>query len=126
MDPSLSDFEELLRRSRPQPRADFVRELEQDLLRSVQPRARRSLPRLPRLLPLAAFAAAIAAFVIVLNVAGVLPLGGPTPGAKAGRKCVTVTEWRVKQVPEYRALPGGGQEFRLVRQRKPVSIIRCR
>jgi hypothetical protein len=101
MEPPLSDIERLLRSSSPQPRAEFVRDLERSLVDSVQPRQRLRFGwvRLPsrRILTGGAFAGAMATLLLVLAIAGVRPFGtGGTSPAQAERKCSTV-ETRVRE-----------------------------
>jgi hypothetical protein len=104
VDPALSDLEELLRRSRPVPRPEFVRDLEASLMRSVQRRALH-VPRLrglrvQRLRLAVGSAVAFAALILVLSFAGLRPLGTHgTNGAKADRQCVTVDEWVLERDP---------------------------
>jgi hypothetical protein len=104
VDPALSDLEELLRRSRPLPRPEFVHGLEASLMRSFRRRALH-VPRLPglhvpRLRLAAGSAIAFAALILVLSFAGLRPLGTHgTNGAKADRQCVTVDEWVLQRDP---------------------------
>ena len=99
----MEDAEDLLRRSRPQPRPEFVAELEEVLLRSVEPRRARArrFPTLhhpPRLLAASGFAAALVALLITLSVAGALPLSvGGADDAEADRNCTTTTRWTVER-----------------------------
>jgi hypothetical protein len=130
MDPSLPDLERLLSQSRPQPRADFVADLEDSLLKSVRPRRlphlRLAAPRLPRLLAVAG-AGALALVLLALALGDGLPhsLGGSS-NATAQRQCTTVKETRLERRP---ALVVGAHNrltytyhTELVRQ----PVIRCR
>jgi hypothetical protein len=132
MDPQLSDYERLLRNSAPQPRAEFVRELEHSLVRSVQPRRRpirwgwRQLSA-RRLVAAGCLAGAVAAALLVLSIAGVQPFGtsGTSP-AQADRKCVTV-EQRVRVRQPYFRVDAQGQpqlSYRVETLLRPA--IRCR
>jgi hypothetical protein len=78
MEPSWEDLEELLRSSRPLPRTEFVRDLEESLVRSLEtPRGRPRWMRLypGRLLALSSARAVLAAIILELSVAGALVLG---------------------------------------------------
>jgi hypothetical protein len=130
MEPPLSDIERLLRSSSPQPRAEFVRELERSLVDSVQPRPRWRPDwwRLPsrRILTGGAFAGAMATLLLVLAIAGVRPFGtsGTNP-AQAERKCSTVE----KKVRERRAVlrvDAEGRPHLTYRvETVPQPVIRC-
>jgi len=123
MDSSLSDFEELLRRARPEPRNEFVSRLEASLVRSARSPRRRAR----RLVPTVAVAAATALCLLVLSIAGVLPLGlGAAPGAQADRHCETVTQLRVVRVPLMWTRKDGSMRIVYRATREPVSVIRCR
>jgi hypothetical protein len=104
VDPIPSDLEDLLRRSRPRPDPEFIRELEDSLMRSVrrEPRGQsRVRPlRLQRLRLAVGSAAGLASLLLLLSIAGLHPLGmGGTQGADADRKCVTVSEWVLVRKP---------------------------
>lgn len=125
MDSSLSDFEELLRHARPEPRGEFVSRLEASLVRSAGSPGRRRRGR--RLVPVVAVGCATALCVLVLSIAGVLPLGlGAAPGAQADRHCETVTQLRVVRVPVMWTRADGSLQIRYRATREPVSVIRCR
>jgi hypothetical protein len=103
MEPAMEDAEDLLRRSRPQPRPEFVSELEEVLLRSVEPRRARArwFPTLHhprRLIAVSGFGAALAALLVTLSVAGALPLSvGGADNAAADRNCTTTTRWTLER-----------------------------
>jgi hypothetical protein len=132
MDPQLSDYERLLRNSAPRPRAEFVRDLEQSLVRSVQPRRRpirwgwRQF-RARRLVAAGCMAGAVAAALLVLSIAGVQPFGtsGTSP-AQADRKCVTV-EQRVRvRRPHFRVEADGEPQLTYRVETVLQPAIRCR
>jgi hypothetical protein len=114
--------ERLLLELRPEPRADFVRDLESSLLG----RSRRQT----RFLVVAAgsaLCASLAAFTLLLGAFGVLPLGlGASEKSQAGSSCTTVVEVR----HERRAVlvvDSDGQirtEQRVIPVRHPIK--RCR
>jgi hypothetical protein len=131
VEPPLSDFERLLRSSAPQPRAEFVDELERSLVRSLQPSepARTSWGRVRsgRLRAAGALAGAMAVLVLALAIAGVRPFGtGGTSSAQADRECVTVE----RVVPVKRAMLEVDSEgrphvtYRVDSVKRP--FIRCR
>jgi hypothetical protein len=130
MEPT-EDAEDLLRRSRPQPRPEFVAELEEVLLRSVEPRRTRAR-RFPaifvsrRLVAASGFGAALAALLVTLNVAGALPLNaGGADDAAADRNCTTTTRWTL----ERRAVLKVGRDDKMhVTYRStlvPRRVVRC-
>jgi hypothetical protein len=86
--------EQLLRASRPEPDAGFVRSLESRLFEPPEPS-----PRRRPLLAGAALAGGLACAVLVLSLAGVGPLGGSDHPAQAGSDCKFVTVTRMEQVP---------------------------
>jgi hypothetical protein len=131
MEPSSGDAEELLRRSRPRPRPEFVRELEASLLRSVEPRrARASLwpswfaPR--RLVAVSGVGAALAAILVVLSIAGALPLTvGGADDAAADRNCVTVTRWKLERRPIMKVGPDQKMHVTSDTRLVPRRVVRC-
>jgi hypothetical protein len=133
MEPSPSDLERLLRNSPPQPRAEFVRDLERSLLRSVEPRRRRawwsspSRPRSRRLLAGGSLAGAIAAALVVLAIAGVRPFGtsGTSP-AQAERTCSTVEQLTRVRRPLLRVDAQGRPHLTYRVEWVPQPVIRCR
>lgn len=94
MEPDLVEL--LLRESRPEPRPGLERELEQRLF-DAPPRRLRLVPR-PVLVG-AATAAALAAAVLGLSLAGAGPLGGSDGGVEATSNCKTVTVTERERVP---------------------------
>jgi len=116
--------EVLLRKSRPEARAGFKQELEEQLL----PRRRpvRWLRRLPRpALVGAATATAMATAVLGLSLAGTGPLAGSESGVEATSNCRTVTVTERERVP-YLARTAGGEPkiaFRYEKRRRQVK--RC-
>jgi hypothetical protein len=131
MEPTMEDAEDLLRRSRPQPSPEFVAELEEVLLRSVEPRRARAR-RFPtfrpsrRLIAASGFGAALAALLVTLSIAGALPLNvGGANDAAADRNCTTITRWTL----ERRAVLAVGPDKRMhVSYRKtlvPRRVVRC-
>jgi hypothetical protein len=131
VDPTLSDLEQLLRRSRPQPSPEFVRELGASLRKSVQgdllesPRPRLHGARRLRL----AFgsAVAIAALLLLLSIAGLRPFGtGGTTGAKADRECVTVQEWVLAREPTLVVADDGHLRVQYHTELVARPRVRCR
>jgi len=121
VDPTERDIEELLRKARPEPRAEFLRELEGSLQRRVAPR------RVPRPLAVAGgLAGGLAAVVLGLSLTGT---GGPGVDSRndvqAGERCRTVTVTRRERKPVLVETRDGGWEIRYHRElvRKPVK--RC-
>jgi ferric-dicitrate binding protein FerR (iron transport regulator) len=86
--------EQLLRASRPEPDAGFVRSLESRLFG----RPERSERRRP-LLAGVALAGGLACAALALSLAGVGPLGGNDHSVQAGSRCKFVTVTRMEQVP---------------------------
>jgi hypothetical protein len=127
----LSDFERLLRSSAPQPRAEFVDDLEQALVRSLQPskkwRAGWGRVRSRRLLATGALAGAVTVLLLALAIAGVRPFGASgTSPAQADRECFTVERVvRVKRAlleVDSQGLPHVSYRVESVKQ----PFIRCR
>ena len=106
---------------RREPRADFVRGLEASLL-SQSRRRRRS----GTLLAAGALSASLAAFTLILSVAGLLPWSlGDSRSVEAGSGCKTVTVVRHERRPVL-VVDADGKittEQRVVTVRKPVK--RC-
>jgi hypothetical protein len=122
MDPGGDPAERLLLERRPEPRADFVRDLEMSLLA----RSRRQA----RFLVVAAgsgLCASLAALTLLLGLFGALPLGiGAGDESEAGSRCTTVVEVRHEQRPVL-VVDSDGQirtEQRVTAVRHPVK--RCR
>lgn len=87
MEPTRDRMESLLHELRPQPRAEFVRELEGSLL----PRSHRR-QRFQVLVAAGALCASLAVLTLVLSVAGLLPWHvGSSRDVEAGSRCKTVT-----------------------------------
>jgi hypothetical protein len=87
------EFESFLRDRRPEPRREFVDELEQRLV--AAPRRRRG----PLLFTVAS---ATAILIVVLGVAGALPLGlGSDEHVRATNGCVTVMVERTVRRPVF-------------------------
>jgi hypothetical protein len=132
MEPPLSDFERLLRNSAPQPRADFVRDLEHSLVRSVRPRSKPSRwgwwqLRSRRIVAAGCMAGAVAAALLVLSIAGVRPFGtSGTSSAQADRQCFTVEQRVRARHPQFRIDAQGRPHvsYRVETVLRPV--IRCR
>ncbi len=118
------DLERLLRGGRPVPRPDFVRALERRL---VPRRPRTDRGRLRVAITGVGLAVALAAMVIALGAAGLLPiqLGGGS-GAQAERDCRIVTVKRTERVPSFVRDRGG--EFVVRYHTRTVSrpVRRCR
>jgi hypothetical protein len=132
MEPPLSDYERLLRSSAPRPRADFVRELEQSLVRSLEPRPRATRwgswqLRSRRLVAAGCLASAVAAVLLVLSIAGVQPFGtsGTSP-AQADRKCVTVERLVRVRRPHFRVDEQGRPQVSYRVETVLQPTIRCR
>ena len=116
-----NDPEHLLRAARPEPRPEFVDQLEERILP-----ARRSSRR-PRLLAAVCAAAALGAVLAVLAVAGALPtpLQRDKP-ASAKDSCRTVVIERVERRPRF--VVGEDGEVKLSYRRESVRrpVTRCR
>jgi ferric-dicitrate binding protein FerR (iron transport regulator) len=121
MDRGLDRTEDLLRDLRPEPRADFVRELEASLM-SQSSRRR----RFGTLLAAGALSASLAALTLILSVAGLMPWGlGQSSRVEAGGECKTVTVVRHERRPVL-VVDADGKittDQRVVAVRKPVK--RC-
>jgi hypothetical protein len=127
-EPTLAEIEQLLIRSAPQPRDAFVRDLETSLMESIAPgrRAWRGLRRPPRLVAAAGFAGAVAAVLLMLSIAGALPLDiGGAPDATADRECRTVDEWRVERIPTLSVAPDGDLQILYTTKLVLRPAIRC-
>jgi hypothetical protein len=113
--------ERLLRALRPEPRADFVRELEESLLAN-----RRGRERFRVLLAGAALCMSLAAVALVLSIAGLLPgtTGGSRP-VEAESPCKTTVVTSRERRPVLVVGRDGEirTETRTVTVRKPVK--RC-
>jgi hypothetical protein len=122
MSRGLDPTEDLLRDLRPEPRADFVRELEASLL-SRNHRRR----RFGTLVAAGALSASFAALTLILSVAGLLPWGlGQSRSVEAGSGCKSVMVVRHERRPVLVVDTDGKikTEQRVVAVRKPVK--RCR
>jgi hypothetical protein len=129
VEPTLLDVERLLRKARPRPRPEFVRELERSLFRprAVRPAAAPRRRRRRRFLVGVSFASALGLLLVVLAVAGVRPLGtAGTTGAAADRHCVIVETWALVRRPRVTVTRDG----RIVITTRPDLTlqprIRCR
>ena len=114
------DPERLLRELRPEPRADFVRELEARLVS----RTRRG-ERFRVLVAGAALCVTLAVVTLALSVAGLLPVQAGD-GAKAGTNCVTTVVVRHERRPVL-VVDANGEirtRQRMVAVRKPVKHCR--
>jgi hypothetical protein len=77
MEPTWEELEALLRSSRPLPRAEFVRDLEESLVRSLEsPPPRRPRLHAGRLFAFMSAGAAVAAIILELGIAFALPRRG--------------------------------------------------
>jgi hypothetical protein len=123
--------EQLLLRARPEPSPEFLRELEASLVDARRPR------RLPswrpghrgarRLVVALGAAAAFAAVMFALSLAGVRPLGtGGTTGAEAERQCISVTQWRVQREPAVTVTEAGRLVLSSRLRLEPQRRLRCR
>jgi hypothetical protein len=122
MDDGTHHVERLLREYRPAPRADFVRELEAELLART-----RKGDRFRVLVAGAALCATLAALTLMLSIAGLLPWSiGSGDRARAGSDCVTTVVVRHERRPVLVVDADGTirTEDRIVAVRKPVK--RCR
>ena len=117
------DLERLLRRARPAPRPEFVSELERSLplRRRKQPR-----PRLTVALAGAGFAAVLAALVVSLSVAGLLPFSSSGHGAQAEQRCKEVVVERSQRVPQFVQDRRGNIRVRYHTKVVPRLVKRCR
>ena len=122
MDDGTHDAERLLRELRPTPRADFVRELEAELLARTRKRDRFRV-----LAAGSALCATLAGLTLLLSIAGLLPWRmGAGDRAKAGPACVTtfVVRHERRLVPVVDADGAIRTEYRIIPVSKPVK--RCR
>jgi hypothetical protein len=131
MERTTEDTEDLLRRSCPRPRAEFVRELEAALLRSVEPRAA-PMRRWPspghrrRLVTASGFGAALAALLVALSIAGALPLSvGGADDAAADRDCVTTTRWTLDRQAVLRVGRDHKMHLSYRTALVPRRVVRC-
>ena len=122
MDPGIHEAERLLRELRPEPRADFVRELEGRLVTRTR--------RAESFLVLAvggAFCVTLAALTLMLSIVGLAPFNsGSGDRARAAGACTTTVVVRHERRPVL-VVDADGKirtEHRIVTVRKPVK--RCR
>lgn len=117
----IDDVEEALRTRRPEPRADFVRALEADLIAQARRR------RVPPVLPVLAAAGALTVTVVLLGIMGALPLrlAGDRP-ATATQRCSTVVVDRAVRQPRFVVARNGGLKltYRTEIVRRPVRHCR--
>jgi hypothetical protein len=117
--PMPTEMEDLLRSATPEPRDEFVLDLERRLLRP--PERRRAVAGG------AALGILLALVVVALGVAGTLPLrlGGDRP-ATATDSCTTVMVERTERSPEF--VVGRDGELRLRYRQEVVRrpVTRCR
>lgn len=117
------DLEGLLRRVRPAPRDDFVRELERSLpLRRPRPEPR----RFTLVAAGSAFATGLAVLAIGLSLAGVLPFTSSGTPARADRDCTTAVVQRDQRVPYFVRDRAGLVHVRYRVERRPRLVRRCR
>ena len=117
------DLERLLRRARPAPREEFLRELERSLPR---PRPRREPRRFTVLAAGTAFATALAVVAIGLSLAGLLPFTSSGSPAQADRDCTTTVVERDQRVPHFVRDRAGVVHVRYRVERRPQLVRRCR
>jgi hypothetical protein len=122
------DLEGLLRRVRPAPREEFVRELERSLTERCRPRQRprRELPRLKLVAAGCAFASVLAILAVGLSLAGLLPLTSSGTPAQAHRNCTTVLVQREQRVPQFVRDKAGVVHVHYRTERQPRLVRRCR
>jgi hypothetical protein len=117
------DLERLLRRARPAPREEFLRELERSLPRQ---RTRRE-PRPIRLVAAGwGFATVLAVVALGLSLAGLLPFTSSGSPARADRDCKTVMVERDQRVPYFVHDHDGLVQVRYRVERTPQLVRRCR
>ena len=109
--------EALLRGSRPEPRPGFREELEAELF----PARRRPRP----LLVAAATAAAMAAGVLAISLAGAGPLADSDGGVEATTNCRTVTVTRRERVPYVVRSRDGRTRIAFRHERRQRQVRRC-
>lgn len=113
-------LERVLHASRPRPRIDFARELENELFPAS---AKRSRIRRP-LLGAAGFAAGLAALALAFGLAGTGPLaGGDT--VEAGQKCHYVTVKQVRRVPRIVTDSAGREQIETHKRIVKRRVKRC-
>jgi hypothetical protein len=121
---SPEDLERLLRRERPTPRPEFVRDLEQSLpLR----RAGRERRRLQVAFAGVGLAAALAAIAIVAGIAGLLPFSsGDAHRAQAQPDCERMVVERRERRPYFIVDRNGDVRVRYRVATVPRLVNRCR
>jgi hypothetical protein len=123
------DVERLLRAARPEPRPEFVRELERSLIGRRPSRAERPARVRPRLRVLVAgtgLVAGLAAVVVALAVAGLLPFGSSGGRAEAGEDCTVTTVERLERHPHFVRDKRGDLHVRYRTEKVPRIVRRCR
>ena len=123
MSQSPDHLERLLRRARPAPREEFVRELERSL--PVQ-RTEHDRLRLRVMVAGCGLATALAVVAIGLSVVGLLPFTSGGGKAQADRGCKTVTVERNQRRPYFVHDRNGDVEVRYRVERMPRLVRRCR
>lgn len=115
------EVEDLLRSSRPDPRPEFVGQLEERLLAGA--RRRRPAATVRGL----AVAAALTVVLVVLGVTGTLPLrlGGDQP-ATATKRCTTVLVDRTVRRPVFDVTRAGELRVRYRNEIVRSAVKRCR
>jgi hypothetical protein len=120
---ALADLEDLLSRSCPAPREEFVRELERAMPGQWAEHDRR---RLRIVLAGCGLATVLAAVAIGLSVVGLLPFTSGGSRAQADRDCRTVSVERSERQPYFVLARNGDVEVRYRVERVPRLVRRCR
>jgi hypothetical protein len=119
VEPEDREIEELLRRSRPAPSAEWVSRTQSSLLPERQP-----LWRLPAVRVGSALAGGLAALLLVLALAGV-DLGGGDRDVRAVPDCPLVTVERTERLPVLVTGPHGRVHVERRKQQVKRSVRRC-
>jgi hypothetical protein len=117
------DLERLLKRARPAPREEFVRELQRSLPRQ---RTERDRHHLRVLVAGWGLASALAVVALVLSVTGLLPLTSGSSPAQADRNCTTMIVERSVRKPYFVRRREGEIQVRYRLEMEPRLVRRCR
>lgn len=123
MTPDERQIEELLRRSRPVPRATWLAQTERDLFPA--PRPRRTWLQVPAVRLGSAVTAGLATVLLILGLAGTGPLESGTGDVRARETCRLVTVTRTQRTPIVITAQDGTP--RIEYRKRPVKRIvrRC-
>lgn len=116
-------IEDLLRRSKPAPRAKWLARTERDLF--PEPRARQSWFQLPAVRLGSAVTAGLATMLLILGLAGIGPLDGGNGEVRAKETCRLVSVTRTQRIPIVTTAKDGTP--RIEYRKRPVkrTVRRC-